>query len=70
MLQLYRLEDATRQLDELQSSREEEVSHLKEQLKSTTTRMGELEGQLTEAKKMEVKASEVAKGLREELEKK
>ena len=65
-----RLEDATRQLDELQSSREEEVGHLKEQLERTTTRMGTLEGELTEARKTEVKANEVAKGLKEELEKK
>ena len=65
-----RLEDATRQLDELQSSREEEVSHLKEQLERTTTRMGALEGELTEARRTEVKVNEVAKGLREELEKK
>ena len=65
-----RLEDATRQRDELQSSREEEVSHLKEQLERTTARMGALEGELTEARRSEVKANEVAKGLREELEKK
>ena len=65
-----RLEDATRQRDELHSSREEEVSRLKEQLERTTTRMGTLEGELTEARKTEVKANEVAKGLKEELEKK
>ena len=70
MLQLYRLEDATRQRDELQSSREEEVSHLKEQLERTTTRMEALEGELTEARRTEVKVNEVAKGLKEELEKK
>ena len=70
LLQLCRLEDATRQLDELQSSREEEVSHLKEQLERTTTRMEALEGELTEARRTEVKANEVAKGLKEELEKK
>ena len=70
LLQLYRLEDATRQLDELQSSREEEVSRLKEQLERTTTRMEELEGELTEARRTEVKANEVAKELKEELEKK
>ena len=65
-----RLEDATRQRDELQSSREEEVSHLKQQLERTSTRMGALEGELTEARRTEVKVNEVAKGLREELEKK
>ena len=65
-----RLEDATRQRDELQCSREEEVGHLKEQLERTTTRMGTLEGELTEARLAEVKANEVAKGLKEELEKK
>ena len=70
LLQLYRLEDATRQLAELQSSREEEVIHLKEQLERTTTRMGALEGELTEARLAEVKTNEVAKGLQEELEKK
>ena len=32
--------------------------------------MGALEGELTEARRMEVKANEIAKGLREELEKK
>ena len=61
-----RLEDATRQRDELQSSREEEVSHLKEQLERTTARMGALEGELTEARRTEVKV----KGFNEELEKK
>ena len=66
LLQLYRLEDATRQLDELQSSREEEVSHLKEQLERTTTRMGALEGELNEARRTEVKV----KGFNKELEKK
>ena len=65
-----RLEDATRQQVELQSSQEEEVSHLKEQLETTTTKMGALEGELTEARRTEVKANEVAKGLKEELEKK
>ena len=65
-----RLEDATRQLDELHSSQEEEVGHLKEQLERKTSRMGALEGELTEARKTEVKANEVAKGLKEELEKK
>ena len=65
-----RLEDATRQRDELQSCQEEEVGHLKEQLERTTTRMGTLEGELTEARLAEVKANEVAKGLKEELEKK
>ena len=64
-----RLEDTTRQRDELQSCREE-VGHLKEQLERTTTRMGTLEGELTEARLAEVKANEVAKGLKEELEKK
>ena len=54
----------------MQFSREEEVSHLKEQLERTTTKMGALEGELTEARRTEVKASEVARGLREELEKK
>ena len=66
MLQLYRLEDATRQLDELQSRQEEEVSHLKEQLERTTTRMATLEGELTEARLAEGKV----KGFNEELEKK
>ena len=66
LLQLYRLEDATRQLDELQSSREEEVSHLKEQLERTTTRMEALEGELTEARLAEAKV----KGFNKELEKK
>ena len=65
-----RLEDATRQQVEVQSSREEEVSHLKEQLERTTTRMGALERELTEARRSEVTVNEVAKGLREELEKK
>ena len=65
-----RLEDATRQRDELQSIQEEEVSHLKEQLERTTTRMGALERELTEARRSEVKVNEVAKGLKEELEKK
>ena len=65
-----RLENATRQQVELQSSREEEVSHLKEQLERTTTKMGALDGELTEARRTEVEANEVAKGLREELEKK
>ena len=65
-----RREDATRQLDELQSSREEEVSHLKEQLERTTTEMEALEGELTEARRTEVKVNKVAKGLKEELEKK
>ena len=46
------------------------MSHLKEQLKRTTTRMGALEGELTEARMTEVKSSEVAKELKEELEKK
>ena len=66
LLQLYRLANATRQLNELQSSREEEVSHLKEQLEMTTSRMGALEGELTEARLAEVKV----KGFNEELEKK
>ena len=66
LLQLYRLEDATRQLDELQSSREEEVGHLKEQLERTTTKMGTLEGELTEARLAEAKVKEFNK----ELEKK
>ena len=66
LLQLYRLEDATRQLDELQSSWKEEVSHLKEQLERTTTRMGALEGKLTEARLAEAKV----KGFNKELEKK
>ena len=65
-----RLDNATRQLDELQSSREKEVSHLKEQLETTTTRMGVLEGELTEARRTEVKVNKVAKGLKEDLEKK
>ena len=65
-----RLENATRQQVELQSSREEEVSRLKEQLERTTTRMGALDGELTEARRTEVEANEVAKGLKEELEKK
>ena len=64
LLQLYRLEDATRQLDELQSSREEEVSHLKEQLERTTTKMGALAGELTEARLAEAKVKE----FNEELE--
>ena len=42
------------------------MSHLKEQLERTTTRMGALEGELTEARMKEVKAKE----LREQLEKK
>ena len=46
------------------------MGHLKEQLERTTTRMGTLEGELTEARRTEVKANEVAKGLKEELEKK
>ena len=46
------------------------MSHLKEQLETTTTKMGALEGELTEARRTEVKANEVAKGLKEELEKK
>ena len=46
------------------------MSHLKEQLERTTTRMRALEGELTEARRTEAKAKEVAKGLREELEKK
>ena len=66
LLQLYRLADATRQLDELQSSREEEMSHLKEQLQTTTSRMGALEGELTEARLAEAKV----KGFNKELEKK
>ena len=61
-----RLEDATRQQVELQSSREEEVSHLKEQLERTTTKMGALEGELTEARFAEAKVKEFNK----ELEKK
>ena len=61
-----RLEDATRQQVELQSSREEEVSHLKEQLKRTTTKMGALERELTEARLAEAKV----KGFNKELEKK
>ena len=65
-----RLDNATQQLDELQSSREKEVSHLKEQLERTTAKMGALEGELTEARLAEVKANEVAKGLKVELEKK
>ena len=64
LLQLYRLADATRQLDELQSSREEEMSHLKEQLETTTSRMGALEGELTEARLAEAKV----KGFNKELE--
>ena len=56
----YRLEDAARQLDELQSSREEEVSHLRKQL----------EGQLVEAKRTKEKMDEVVRGLKEEQEKK
>ena len=59
-----RLEDATRQLDELQSSRKEEVSHLKEQLERTTTRMEALEGELTEARLAEANV----KGFNKELE--
>ena len=70
LVQWYSLEDATRQLDELQSRQEEEVSHLKEQLERTTTRTGTLEGELTEARRMEVKANEIAMGLGKELEKK
>ena len=66
LLQLCRLEDATRQLDELPSSREEEVSRLKEQLERTTTRMGALEGEFTEARLAEAKVKEFNK----ELEKK
>ena len=54
----------------MQSSREKEVSHLKEQLETTTTRMGVLEGELTEARRTEVKVNKVAKGLKEDLEKK
>ena len=65
LLQLYRLEDATRQLDELQSIQEEEVSHLKEQLERTTTRMEELKVELTEARLAEAKL----KGFNKELEK-
>ena len=65
-----RLEDATRQQVELQSRQEEEVSHLKEQLERTTARMGALKVELSEARKTEVKVNEVAKGLKEELEKK
>ena len=46
------------------------MSRLKEQLERMTIRMGALEGELTEARRTEVEANEVAKGLREELEKK
>ena len=63
LLQLYRLEDATRQLDELQSSREEEVGHLKEQLERTTAKIGALEGELTEARLAEAKVKEFNKEL-------
>jgi len=63
LLQLYRLEDATRQLNELQSSREKEVGHLKEQLERTTTKIGALEGELTEARLTEAKVKEFNKEL-------
>ena len=66
----YRLEGATRQLDELQSSHEEELSHTREQLERTTSRMGALEGQLVEAKRTKEKMDEVVRGLKEEREKK
>ena len=46
------------------------MSHLKDQLERMTTRMGALEGELIEARRTEVKANEVAEGLKEELEKK
>ena len=61
-----RLEDATRQRVELQSRQEEEVSHLKEQLERTSTKMGALEGELTEARLAEANV----KGFNKELEKK
>ena len=70
LLFTYRLEDAARQLDELQSSREEEVSHLRKQLEGTTSRMGALEGQLVEAKRTKEKMDEEVRGLKEEQEKK
>ena len=65
-----RLEDAARQLDELQSSREEEVSHLRKQLEGTTSRMRALEGQLVEAKRTKEKMDELVRGLKEEQERK
>ena len=65
----YRLEDVTRQLDELQSSQEEEVSYLTKQLERTTSRMGALERELAEAKRTKEKMDEVVRGLKEEREK-
>ena len=64
------MEDATRQLDELQSSQEEELSDLRNQLERTTSRTGALEGEQAEARRTKEKMDEVVFGLKEELEKK
>ena len=67
-----RLEDAPRQLDELQSSQEEvlELSHLRNQLERATSRMGALEGELVEARRTKERMDEFMLGFEEELEKK
>ena len=51
----YRLENATRQLEEVQASREEELG----QLERSMTRMGELEKELAEEKHAKVRLTQV-----------
>ena len=59
----YRLENATRQLEEVQASREEELG----QLERSVTRMGELEKELAEEKQAKVRLTQVKTKQEQEL---
>ena len=60
----YRLENATRQLEEVQASREEELG----QLERSVTRMGELEKELAEEKQAaKVRLSQIKTKQEQEL---
>ena len=62
-LLLFRVESTTRQLDEVQASREEELA----QLERSVTRMGELEKELAEEKQVKVRLTQVKARQEQEL---
>ena len=66
----FSLESATRQLDKLQSTREEEMAHFQRQLEMSASRMEVLKGELTDAREVKVRLTKDISALREELEKK
>lgn len=57
-------------MDELQSTQENELSHLQEQLERSTSRMEVLKNELVDAREVKARLVEDISVLREELEKK